>query len=56
MVYVVGGWDGFNALSSVLRYDVAADTWDECPPMSAPRNRPAAVLISNSIKIAVVGK
>jgi hypothetical protein len=38
MLYVVGGYDGGSDLSSVERYDVAADTWTAVAPMGSKRN------------------
>ena len=45
-LYAVGGQDaGFNALSSVERYDPALDAWEVVVPIATARRASIAVLI-----------
>eukprot|EP00966_Prymnesium_polylepis_P083181 1926783-Prymnesium_polylepis.1 len=40
-IYVSGGYDGINCLSSVEVYDPARSVWEAAPPMAVARRRAA---------------
>jgi N-acetylneuraminic acid mutarotase len=51
-VYVFGGGGAdFKSLSSVEAYDPAADRWEPCAPMPAPRSGIAAAALSGRIYV-----
>ena len=47
-LYLLGGWDGTQALASTLRLPPGAKKWEELPPMATARNRPSAVVVQGS--------
>ena len=54
-LYAVGGYDGHNggALSSVERYDPAANAWESIAPMPTARQNPGVGVLDG--KLYVVG-
>mgnify|MGYP005832668969 CR=1 FL=1 len=52
-IYLFGGWDGHDYLSSVYIYDTDADVWSQGAPMSTPRAFVGAGSVKE--KIYVIG-
>ena len=50
-LYVMGGHDGQNGLSSVERYDPAKNAWEAVAPMSAARYAPAAAVVEGKLYV-----
>ena len=48
-VYVVGGYDGTDQLSSVERYDVETNQWQILATMSRPRSALSLAVVSNRL-------
>ena len=48
-VYVVGGYDGTDQLSSVERYDVETNQWQILSSMSSPRSALSLAVIANRL-------
>eukprot|EP00966_Prymnesium_polylepis_P233772 5407345-Prymnesium_polylepis.1 len=48
-IYVSGGFDGINCLSSVEVYDPARSVWEAAPPMAAGRTDAAAAVVGGKI-------
>ncbi|XP_077983153.1 kelch-like protein 20 [Glandiceps talaboti] len=49
VVYIVGGSNSMHALSSVERYDVAANKWTEMTPMQCARNGVSVSLLNGQL-------
>jgi len=49
MIYVVGGYDGQNQLSSVERYNTEANVWESVAPMSEPRSALSVTALDGKI-------
>jgi hypothetical protein len=45
-LYVVGGWDGSQVLSSVERFDQSQGRWFSCGTMGTPRASPALAILN----------
>lgn len=54
-VFLIGGSDGFEVLSSMLTFNLASARFSECAPMSEPRNAPCAVVLPRTQSIMVMG-
>ncbi len=50
-LYVFGGFDGKNALSSVEHYDPSRNLWTKVAPMSTARGGPAASVLGERIYV-----
>lgn len=50
-VYVIGGYDGVNATSTVQIYDVASNTWSLGAPMPTPRSNSLAGFCGGRIHV-----
>jgi DNA-binding CsgD family transcriptional regulator/N-acetylneuraminic acid mutarotase len=50
-LYIFGGWDGDQYLSSVYRYDPRLDVWEELTPMPTARAYAAAAVAHGKIYI-----
>ena len=50
-LYVMGGNDGQNRLSSVERFDPAKNAWEAVAPMSTARTCPAAAAIDGKLYV-----
>ena len=50
-LYVMGGYDGQNSLSTVERYDPAKNAWEAVAPMSAARDGPAAAVFDGKLYV-----
>jgi len=48
-IYVIGGWDGDNYLSTVEEYDPATDTWTKKADMPTPRGTLCASAVNGKI-------
>lgn len=51
-IYVIGGWDGIQALSSVESYSPSNDNWIARARMRTPRRGPAVGVIDRRIFVA----
>lgn len=50
-LYLFGGWDGQEAVNSVLRYNPGEGRWETLSPMPAPASDMAAVTINDTIQL-----
>ena len=50
-LYVMGGYDGQNRLSSVERYDPAKNAWEAVAPMSTARSGLAAAAVDGKLYV-----
>ena len=50
-LYVMGGHDGQNRLSSVERYDPAKNAWEAVAPMSTARSCSAAAVFDGKLYV-----
>ena len=50
-LYVMGGHDGQNPISSVERYDPAKNAWEAVAPMSTARAAPAAAVVDGKLYV-----
>jgi N-acetylneuraminic acid mutarotase len=50
-LYVMGGHDGQNWLSSVELYDASTNAWEAVAPMSTARGAPAAAAIDGKLYV-----
>jgi kelch-like protein 17 (actinfilin)/kelch-like protein 20 len=50
-LYVMGGFDGQNRLSSVERYDPATNAWEAVAPMSTARSCSAAAVFDGKLYV-----
>ena len=50
-LYVMGGFDGQNSLSTVERYDPVKNAWEAVAPMSAARDGSAAVVVDGKLYV-----
>jgi DNA-binding CsgD family transcriptional regulator len=53
VIYVAGGYDGHRELAVAQRYDVAADRWEDLPPLFTPRS--GLHLLYDGLAIFAVG-
>merc|ERR1719171_435087 len=50
-LYVCGGWDGYNDLSSAERFDPQRGCWEALPPMSIDRHRSTCAAMGGQLYI-----
>ena len=50
-LYVMGGFDVPNRLSSVEQYDPAKNAWEAVAPMSTARQGPAAAVVDGKLYV-----
>ena len=50
-LYLMGGYDGRNPLSSVERYDPAKNTWEAVAPMFTARGGSAAAVVDGKLYV-----
>ena len=50
-LYVMGGWNGRDALASVERLHFPSKTWAQLPDMAIPRKNAAAVVFQDDILV-----
>jgi hypothetical protein len=48
-IYAVGGYDSTYQLSSVERYDIETNQWEEISRMNRPRSALSVVMLNNKI-------
>lgn len=48
-MYVVGGYDGINQLSSAEKYDPDTDQWHVISSMNLPRSALSLAVVSNKV-------
>jgi DNA-binding CsgD family transcriptional regulator len=51
-LYLFGGWDGEQYVSTAYVYDSAADAWSVLPPMDVARGFPGAAFLDGQIYVA----
>ncbi|HEY4181189.1 MAG TPA: kelch repeat-containing protein [Kofleriaceae bacterium] len=54
-IILVGGANLTTAVDTVLRYDIASDTWTQLPSLPAPRSHPAVMETSDGTLICAGG-
>ena len=50
-LYMVGGFDGSDALATFYRYDSMANVWEAMAPMSTARYAPAAAVVDGKLYV-----
>ena len=50
-LYMVGGFDGSDALATFYRYDSMANVWEAMAPMSTARDAPAAAVVDGKLYV-----
>jgi N-acetylneuraminic acid mutarotase len=51
ILYVVGGTDGTSELDTCEAYEIASETWRDCPPMLLPRNQAGAAPLNGNLYV-----
>ena len=51
-LYVIGGWDGSDALAAVERFHLPSSTWHSAPSLQIPRKNASAVAWNGTIYVA----
>ena len=49
IIFVTGGWDGSNDLTSILSWDPVAESWQQAGELAVARGEHAAVVVSKSV-------